>query len=145
MEKYDYEERQREKISCKDIPATESRKKEDFKFIGCFDVAFSEPDQYNQIHSSIKLPLSLDEKVVYMDLKINGGEPIRFHFYYSDAGTVGYAAMRGHYAIGGKLSNVSMNWAKPKESDIFRIINAIGRLENGQATLHLWMTKKTLK
>lgn len=107
--------------------------------MGCFDVGFSEPDKYGEIHASLKIPLSLDENVVYMNLKINGGEPIKFHFYYGDAGTIGYAKMQGSYAVSGRLSNVSMNWAEPKETDVFRIINAVGTLDKGQANLHLWM------
>jgi hypothetical protein len=107
----------------------------------CFDVSFSAPDIYGEIHATLKMPLSIDEHVAYVNLKIDGSEPIRFHLYYGDAGTVGYSRMQGRYAISGRLSNVSMDWANPKEEDVFKIINVIGGLDNGNATLHLWAVK----
>jgi len=109
------------------------------KYLGEYEINFSEPDQFGQIHSNIETFLDINESVVYVNLKINGGESIKFHLNYWDAGTVGHARMKNQYAIGGRLTNVSMNWAKPKKKDVFKIINVVGITDNGKARLHLWL------
>lgn len=100
-------------------------------------VKFSEPDTYGEIHSSLEANLSINDKVAYFELSINDNAPAKYRLDYHDAGTTGYAAMNGQYAINGRLTNVSMDWSKAKPSD-FGIINVVGSIDNGVAKLHLW-------
>lgn len=102
-----------------------------------FNIEFSEPDKYGEIHSRIKLPLSIQEKSAELQISVNGNPAAIYRLNYSDAGTIGYSAMKGKYAVQGRLINVSMDWANPSPSD-YGIINAVGSIDNGQATLHLW-------
>ncbi len=101
-------------------------------------VTFSEPDQNNQVHANIELPLDIKEKSTYVELEINDRPAAKYHFTYQDSGTVGYARMQGQYAIHGTLSNVSMRWDKDDPRENYGIINVIGTIDNGQGKIYLW-------
>ena len=103
-------------------------------------IEFSVPDKHGEIHSRLEAPLSIRENLAYFELSINNNPPAKYRLDYGDAGTMGYSAMYGKYAINGKLTNISMDWAKPKESDI-GIIHVIGSIDKGFAKLHLWRKK----
>ena len=120
-----------------------------------FDVTFREPDSYGEASFHWDVPLTWNDngqkQFVYVNLAINGHEPIRFQFEYHDAGTVGYARMDGKRAMGGRLTNVTKEWGK--DNDDISFIYAIGsgtvsrNSDAIQASLHIWVTdaKKSLK
>lgn len=103
-------------------------------------VNFSEPDQYGEIHAYIETPLDMNTEVSYLMLAINDNAPVKYRLDFRDAGTTGYSAMKGRYAVSGRLTNISIDWAAPDSQD-FLIINVIGTVDNGQARLHLWKNK----
>lgn len=106
------------------------------------NINFSEPDQYGEIHADLTVPLSLDAEFIYLNLSINNGQSIKFHFYYYDPGTMGYAVVEGRHVIKGRLTNVDIDWNHPDKTDAIRIINVVGSLKNGKANLHLWTKAK---
>lgn len=100
-------------------------------------VTFSAPDQYGEIHSRLVCQLNISEKIAYFELEVNDNPPARYRLDYHDAGTIGYAAGQGRYAVNGRLINMSIDWANPNPGEI-GIINVIGTIDNGFARLHLW-------
>ena len=100
-------------------------------------VIFSDPDKYGEVHANIQLPLDI-RRHNYIDLEINNRPSARYCIILKDAGTIGYAQMQGQCAVGGTLSNVSMNWAKDDPDENWGIIHAIGTIDNGDGNLHLF-------
>ena len=100
-------------------------------------VTFSAPDQYGEIHAKLECELNTREEIAYFELEVNENQTEKYRLDYHDAGTVGYAAGKGQYAVNGRLINMSMDWANSKPGEI-GIINVIGTIDNGFARLHLW-------
>lgn len=101
------------------------------------EVTLHPPDQYGESLGSFSSPLSIRENVAYLWLRVNGQPAQKYRLDYGDAGTVGYARMQGQYAIGGRLTNVSMDWSNPKPTD-YAILNMAGTIDNGNARLTVW-------
>ncbi len=90
--------------------------------------------------SRLECPLDINNRVAYVELQVNDNPPAKYRIDYQDSGTVGYASMRGQYAVHGRLTNMSINWANVKDSDI-GIIHMIGSINRGNATLTIWLAK----
>ena len=97
-----------------------------------YELTFSDPDPYGEIHARLVLPLSMKQNEVRLMLSINGGEAQPYLLTYADAGTVGYA--RG-YAVQGRLTNIG-DWSKGAPP--FALLNVIGTVTGGEATLEVW-------
>ena len=124
--------------------------------IGTYDVTIpigpSSEEWMCKQHITIGLPEDFtlgEDQYCYLNLCINGGEPQRFWFKHYDYGTIGYARMQGSYAMGGQLSNVSIDWGTGVKREQFPIIHAIGTWDRNKpkdrnTTLTLWTcpTKK---
>lgn len=95
-----------------------------------FEIQFSEPDTYGEIHARLEIPLCIEQTQTYLNLSINGAPAERYFFTYNDAGTVGYARMQGQYAIDGQLTNVS--------DDCGNVLNVVGTIDKGKAVLQIW-------
>ena len=97
-----------------------------------YQLTFSPPDQYGEISARLVLPLSMKQSEARLMLSINGGEAQPYLLTYADAGTVGYA--RG-YAVQGRLTNIG-DWSKGVPP--FAVLNVIGTVTGGEATLMVW-------
>lgn len=102
------------------------------------EVTLAQPDQYGERMGSFSTPLSIENKVAYFWLRINGQPAKKYRLDYGDAGTVGYARMQGQYAIGGKLTNISIDWSKCLNPTDYAILNMIGTIDRGNARLTVW-------
>lgn len=101
------------------------------------EVTLAQPDQYGERMGGFSASLSIENKVAYFWLLINGQPAQKYRLDYGDAGTVGYARMNGQYAVGGTLTNVSIDWKNPKPSD-FPLLHMIGMIDKGAARLTVW-------
>lgn len=105
---------------------------------------FNSVPNSNEKYCKLQIPLDISKKLVYLLLKVNDNSTATYRFDYSDAGTVGYAAMEGRFAITGILTNISIDWKKVKPSD-FGTIRVNGSINNGIANLYLWKIIKDEK
>lgn len=110
------------------------------------EIEFSKPDQYNQVLAYLKLDYIQKKlgviteggecKSETINVKINGNE-FKYTFEYSDAGTMGYAQMQGRQAIGGHMTNLSINWGNKPQKEDFPIIHFCGTLDHRKNTMSL--------
>lgn len=102
------------------------------------DVTLAPPDRYGESVGSFSAQLNIENNVAYFWLRINGQPAQKYHLSYGDAGTVGYARINGQYAIGGKLTNVSIDWSKGVKPTDYAILNMVGTIDKGNARLTVW-------
>ena len=101
-------------------------------------VQFSPPSPYGEVDCQISLPLDLSSRQKKITLQVNGNAPAKYILAYSTSATVGYARIDRQYAVNGHITNVSVDWAKGVKREDYPIINVIGTIDNGIATLYLW-------
>lgn len=102
------------------------------------EITLAPPDRFGESVGSFSAPLNIENSVAYFWLRINGQPAQKYRLDYGDAGTVGYARMQGQYAIGGKLTNVSIDWSKGLNPTDYAILNMIGTINRGNARLTIW-------
>lgn len=101
---------------------------------------FSKPDKYNQVHAKLKLDRIQKSLDANSTIPITiGPKEYKYTFSYEDAGRVGYARAEGGQAIGGRITNRSLDWGKPGEikKENYPIINFSGFIERRENSMAL--------
>ena len=101
-------------------------------------IQFGPSNSDGEVGCHISLPLDPYGTKKEITLQVNGNAPAKYILAYSTGATVGYARMDRKYAVNGPLTNVSVDWAKGVKREDYQIINVIGTIDNGIATLYLW-------
>jgi len=107
------------------------------------NLIYDKIDHYNEIHCYVNVNLTLNEDGNIREnfmVSINNSDPELHVLNLTDAGTMGYAKMKGNLAVSGELSNISEGfWGGRycKNKHLGRI-NVIGSLNNLSGKLLFW-------